>query len=177
MPPCREAGLGRGDLSEAEWRLLDAPLPPAWGRQSRSGFDNRQIVNGILWRIRTGAPWRDLPEKYGKWMMVYQRFRRGAGACPTLIRSCSRCSLTAVIKAGNPAAPWQPSCRKFQIETVKLSDQAKGFEVLSAHSRGRYLQTRAMRVRTSAGPSGRPMRPNRDRPGRCGPDPVIHPAA
>jgi hypothetical protein len=37
-------------------------------------------VNGILWRIRTGAPWRDLPEKYGKWMTVYQRFRRWSEA-------------------------------------------------------------------------------------------------
>jgi hypothetical protein len=44
--------------------------------KSRPAFDNRQIVNGILWRIRTGAPWRELPEKYGKWMTVYQRFRR-----------------------------------------------------------------------------------------------------
>jgi transposase len=49
---------------------------PERGRKSRPAFDNRQIVNGILWRIRTGAPWRDLPEKHGKWMTVYQRFRR-----------------------------------------------------------------------------------------------------
>ena len=41
-------------------------------------FDNRQIVNGILWRIRTGAPRRDLPEKYGKWMTVYQTSDDGA---------------------------------------------------------------------------------------------------
>jgi hypothetical protein len=45
------------------------------GRTSRPGFD-RQIVNGILWRICTGAPWRDLSAKYGKWMVVCQRFRR-----------------------------------------------------------------------------------------------------
>jgi transposase len=46
------------------------------GRTSRPGFVNRQIVNGILWRIRTGAPWHDLSAKYGKWMVVCQRFRR-----------------------------------------------------------------------------------------------------
>jgi transposase len=72
--------LSRGDLSEAEWRLLEPLLPPERGRKSRPAFDNRQIVNGILWRIRTGAPWRDLPEKYGKWMTVYQRFRRWSEA-------------------------------------------------------------------------------------------------
>jgi transposase len=72
--------LSRGDLSEAEWRLLEPLLPSERGRKSRPAFDNRQIVNGILWRIRTGAPWRDLPEKHGKWMTVYQRFRRWSEA-------------------------------------------------------------------------------------------------
>ena len=72
--------MSRSDLNEAEWRLLKALLPAERGRKSRPAFDNRQIVDGILWRIRTGAPWRDLPEKYGKWMTVYQRFRRWSEA-------------------------------------------------------------------------------------------------
>lgn len=72
--------MSRGDLSEAEWRLLKDLLPSERGRKSRPAYDNRPIVNGILWRIRTGAPWRDLPEKYGKWMTVYQRFRRWSEA-------------------------------------------------------------------------------------------------
>jgi transposase len=72
--------LSRGDLNEAEWRLLKDLLPAERGRKSRPSGDNRPIVNGILWRIRTGAPWRDVPEKYGKWMTVYQRFRRWSTA-------------------------------------------------------------------------------------------------
>lgn len=72
--------MSRGDLSEAEWRLLKDLLPAERGRKSRPSGDNRPIVNGILWRMRTGAPWRDLPEKYGKWMTVYQRFRRWSEA-------------------------------------------------------------------------------------------------
>ena len=72
--------MSRGDLSEAEWRLLKDLLPAERGRKSRPSFDNRMIINGSLWRIRTGAPWRDLPEKYGKWMTVYQRFRRWSEA-------------------------------------------------------------------------------------------------
>ena len=71
-----EAGLSRGDLSDAEWRLLEPLLPAECGRKSIPAVDNRQIVKGILWCIRTGAPWRDLPDKYGKWITVYQRFRR-----------------------------------------------------------------------------------------------------
>jgi transposase len=62
--------LSRGNPSEAEWRFLELHLPPERGRESRPAFDNRQIVNGILRRIRTGAPWRDLPEKCGKWMTI-----------------------------------------------------------------------------------------------------------
>jgi hypothetical protein len=69
--------LSRGDLSEAEWRLLEPLLPPERGRKSRPAFDNRQIVNGILYRIRTGAPWRDLPEKHGN---------DGLSAFPTMER-------------------------------------------------------------------------------------------
>ena len=72
--------MSRGDLSEAEWRRLKDLLPPERGRKNRPALDNRPIVNGILWRIRTGAPWRDVPEKYGKWMTVYQRFRRWSRA-------------------------------------------------------------------------------------------------
>jgi transposase len=72
--------LSRGDLSEAEWRLLEPLLAPERGRKGLPAFDNRQIVDGILWRIRTEAPWRDLPEKHGKWMTVCQRFRRWSEA-------------------------------------------------------------------------------------------------
>ena len=72
--------MSRGDLTESEWRLLKDLLPPERGRRSRPASDNRPIVNGILWHIRTGAPWRDVPEKYGKWITVYQRFRRWSAA-------------------------------------------------------------------------------------------------
>ena len=72
--------MSRGDLSEAEWRLLKDLLPAERGRKSRPAHDNRPIVNGILWHLRTGAPWRDVPDKYGKWITVYQRFRRWSEA-------------------------------------------------------------------------------------------------
>ena len=72
--------MSRGDLTEAEWGLLKELLPSERGRKNRPASDNRPIVNGILWRIRTGAPWRDVPEKYGKWITVYQRFRRWSAA-------------------------------------------------------------------------------------------------
>jgi len=79
---CRfeEAALSRGDLTEVEWRILRVLLPverkPGKRGRGRPPEDNRNIINGILWRLRTGAPWRDVPEKYGKWNSIYRRFRR-----------------------------------------------------------------------------------------------------
>jgi transposase len=79
---CRfeEAALSRGDLTEVEWRILKILLPverqPEKRGRGRPPEDNRNVINGILWRLRTGAPWRDVPGKYGNWNSIYRRFRR-----------------------------------------------------------------------------------------------------
>ena len=77
-----EAGLSRGNLNEAEWRVLKGLLPiePTNRGRGRRPEGNRSIVNGILWRLRTGAPWRDVPGRYGKWNSIYRRFRRWSDA-------------------------------------------------------------------------------------------------
>jgi transposase len=67
--------VGRGELTDAAWAVL-APLLPANGRRGKQWREHRQVVNGILWRLRTGAPWRDLPERYGPWRTCYDRFVR-----------------------------------------------------------------------------------------------------
>ncbi|MFI1949564.1 IS5 family transposase [Streptomyces virginiae] len=54
---------GRGDLTEAEWRRLE-PLLPTGNNRCGRWRDHRQVINGILHRVRTGAQWRDLPERY-----------------------------------------------------------------------------------------------------------------
>lgn len=56
------------------------PLLPAVRTRGRPGTDHRPAVDGMVWRCRTGAPWRDVPERFGKWSSIYQRFaRRAAG--------------------------------------------------------------------------------------------------
>ncbi|MGW1437604.1 IS5 family transposase [Streptomyces griseus] len=52
------------------------PLLPGVDGRGRPWRDHRQVINGVLWRLRTGAPWRDLPERYGPWQTVYERFAR-----------------------------------------------------------------------------------------------------
>ncbi|WP_306339314.1 IS5 family transposase [Streptomyces sp. AS13] len=67
--------MGRGDLTNREWLLLEPHLPSPGGRGGRWN-DHRTVLNGILFRVRTGIPWRDLPERYGSWKTVYERHRR-----------------------------------------------------------------------------------------------------
>ncbi|MFD5194086.1 IS5 family transposase [Streptomyces sp. NPDC058357] len=66
---------GRGELTDAAWERID-PLSPQVDGRGRPWRDHRQVVNGVLWRLRTVAPWRDLPERYGPWQTVYERFAR-----------------------------------------------------------------------------------------------------
>ncbi|MFD7833984.1 IS5 family transposase [Streptomyces sp. NPDC059761] len=66
--------MGRGDLSDAEWERL-RPFLPVSNRRCGRWRDHRQVIDGILHRVRTGAHWRDLPERFGPWKTVYERHR------------------------------------------------------------------------------------------------------
>lgn len=69
--------LRRYELTDEEWNQIVSLLPPEnSGKQGRPSKCNRTILNGIVWIARSGAPWRDLPERYGPWQTVYSRFRK-----------------------------------------------------------------------------------------------------
>ncbi len=70
--------MGRYDLSEAEWRLIEPLLPNKPRGVAR--VDDRRVINGIFYVLRTGSPWRDLPERYGPYTTVYNRYNRWAKA-------------------------------------------------------------------------------------------------
>jgi transposase len=63
----------RHELTDAQWDLIK-DLFPEQARGGRWG-DHRSLFNGVLWRLRTGVSWRDLPERFGPWQTVYHRFR------------------------------------------------------------------------------------------------------
>jgi len=67
--------LGRGGLADRAWSSIE-PLLPASGRRGGQWRDHRTVINGILWKLRTGAPWRDLPERYGPWQTCADRLYR-----------------------------------------------------------------------------------------------------
>ena len=64
----------RYDLTDFEWSIIEPLLPK--GRPGPKRKDDRRVLNGIFWVLRSGAPWRDLPERYGPYTTVYNRFNR-----------------------------------------------------------------------------------------------------
>ena len=72
----RVRGVGRGDLTDGQWQRLEPLLMAHRARTGRPAKDHRTVINGILWVLRTGAPWRDLPEIYGPWRTAASRFYR-----------------------------------------------------------------------------------------------------
>ena len=77
---------GRHELTDAEWALIEPLLPNK--PRGRPRVDDRRVISGIFYILRTGAPWRDLPERYGPWATVHNRYNRWAKrACGC---ACSR---------------------------------------------------------------------------------------
>jgi len=69
MPPKR-----RYELTDEQWALIESLMPKA--RPGGQWNDHRTTLNGMMWVLKSGSPWRDMPERYGSWKSVYDRFRR-----------------------------------------------------------------------------------------------------
>jgi transposase len=65
-------------LNDAVWERIAPYLPGKASDRGVTASNNRLFVEAVLWRVRTGSPWRDLPGTFGKWNSVFQRFRRWA---------------------------------------------------------------------------------------------------
>jgi len=66
--------MKRHELTDPEWELVRPLLQPRTATTGRPPKDPRVMLNGIFWVLRTGAPWRDLPERFGPWQTVYDHF-------------------------------------------------------------------------------------------------------
>ncbi|GAA2462695.1 hypothetical protein GCM10010405_53770 [Streptomyces macrosporus] len=100
---------GRSD----EWTRLEPHLPKLGGRGGRGGqwSDHRQVIHGILFRVRTGVPWRDLPERFGNWKTVYERHRRWSadGTWDRAVSNLMQRVVTDPAVAGKHCWSW-PTC-------------------------------------------------------------------
>ena len=68
----------RTTLTDAQWKRIAPLIAGKEGDPGRTGDNNRMFVEGVLWTVRTGAPWRDLPQCFGNWFSVWKRYRRWA---------------------------------------------------------------------------------------------------
>ena len=73
-------GVGRYELSDVQWEKIKDILPGRMESVGRTAADNRVFVNGVLWVLRSGAHWHDLPEPYGKYKSLHKRFSRWAAS-------------------------------------------------------------------------------------------------
>lgn len=85
-------GIKRYELSEVQWHRIEPMLPGKASDPGRTADHNRLFINGVLWVLRSGARWSDLPERYGKYKTVHKRFTRWARAglapvCTNSVRS------------------------------------------------------------------------------------------
>ncbi len=63
-------------LSDSEWARIQPLLPSSLGRRGHPFRDHRQVVEGIVFRLRVGMPWRELPAEFGPWQTVWKRYHR-----------------------------------------------------------------------------------------------------
>ena len=63
-------------LTDAQWALIEPLLPSSKGKRSRPFRDHRQVIEGVVFRYRTGCPWRDVPDRFGPWKTLWKRHAR-----------------------------------------------------------------------------------------------------
>lgn len=68
--------MRRHEITDEQWKRLEPLLPGREGTPGHRARDNRLFINAVVWIAKTGAPWRDLPERFGPWNSTYRRFRR-----------------------------------------------------------------------------------------------------
>ena len=65
-------------ITDRSWQIIDPLLPGTSRSRGVTAKDNRLFLEAVLWKVRVGAPWRDLPPSFGAWNSVFRRFRRWA---------------------------------------------------------------------------------------------------
>jgi transposase len=137
----------RHELTDDQWTRLGPLLPPERPATGRPNRDHRTILNGILWHLRTGAPWRDLPERYGPWPTVYSRFRRWqlAGVWDRI--------LTRLLADRDAAGDLDWSLHFLDATIVRAHPHAAGAKK-GAVSKLSAAARAASRRRSTSGPSG-----------------------
>ncbi len=104
VAPLVVASPGCAELTDAEWTKIRGLMPPQKPAVGRPRHDHRTIVSGILWVLRSAAPWREMPRQFGKWDTAYARYRlwRAEGRWQRIIDALARA-------ADPPTPPLKPA--------------------------------------------------------------------
>jgi transposase len=105
--------MRRHEISDEQWNKIKDLLPGTPGDPGKTAEDNRGFINAVLWIAKTGAPWRDLPERFGAWNSVFQRFDRW----------CKRSVWTRLLRA------WQDpdlECLMLDSSVIRAHQHAAG---------------------------------------------------
>ena len=110
----------RGLMSDEEWAFFAPFIVEAGPRRGRRPVDHRRVLDGVFWIGRTGSPWRDLPDYFGRWNSVYQQFRRWtlAGTWDAL--------LAVLNEAGHEGGAAQDSLQMIDSTIVRAHQHAAG---------------------------------------------------
>ncbi len=81
--------MKRHELTDEHWALIEPLIPRSTAHTGRPARDRRLILNAIFWILHTGAPWRDLPERFGPWQTIYHHFAkwRRTGVFQSILRT------------------------------------------------------------------------------------------
>jgi transposase len=136
MVSVMEATLARDLMLNEEWAFFEPFLAAVRQPNGRKPTNHRLVLDGIFWISRTGAPWRDLPEEFGKWSSVYRQFRRWtlaglwelildvlneSGAVPDALQMVD----STVIRAHHHAAGAKGGLRKRILAVQKVASRPK----------------------------------------------------
>jgi len=128
--------MSRYDLTEFEWRVIEPLLPNKPRGVPR--VDDRRVLNGIFWVLRSGAPWRDLPERYGPRTTCYNRFVRWrkAGVWDQLmdVMTAAHKGEIQMIDSTSVRAHQQAATAKRGVQIIVSVDQEEGSQPRSMSS-------------------------------------------
>ncbi|MGW5753713.1 IS5 family transposase [Nocardia rhamnosiphila] len=128
----------RHELTEDQWRTIE-PFLPVSGAKGRPRVDDRRILNAMLYKAKTGVAWRDLPERYGPWKTVYNRFWRWS-------RNGTLAMLVAKVRVIAEAIDELDREVSVVSSLVRVHQHAAGARTRVVHTGGQRIRARAQRT-------------------------------
>ena len=132
--------MARNLMSDEEWAFFEPFVRAARRPNGRKATNHRLVMDGIFWIARTGAPWRDLPEEFGKWSSVYRQFRRWtlAGLWEEIMAALNHAGLvpdklqmidSTIIRAHHHAAGAKGGLRKKVLAAQRVASRPRSTSV------------------------------------------------